>query len=291
MSRDRSLPLALAAPTVLLYAAGYPIGKATVAVMSPFLTIAVRFALSALTLWAILAVRGFERPTWAQVKHAAVVGLLTQAVQFLGLYWGLSHGVSSGLSSLVIALNPVATAALLALLHGHRESRTGLAALALGTLAVVLACVPSLLVDRRAGAAIVAVLVAMLGLSLGGIHQARHLPDMDVLLIGAIGLTAATPVAALLVAVGPAQVTDVPRAAALMVAMVLLSSVGATTLYAACIRRSGARGASIIFSVVPAVATVMGWLALGEPLTWLTGLALVAGAGACAVQARAGRPA
>lgn len=190
-------------------------------------------------------------------------------------------------TSLIIALNPVATAALLAVLHGHRESRTGLLALALGTVAVVLACLPKLVSDQRSGLAVIAVVIAMFGLSLGGIHQGRHLRELDVLLIGAIGLTAAAPVAWVLAAVTPAYVTDVPRAAVLMIVMVLFSSVAATTLYAACIRRAGARGASILFAVIPAVATIMGWLALGEQLTALTVIALVLGSAACVVQSRA----
>ncbi|GAB3715017.1 DMT family transporter [Mariniluteicoccus flavus] len=284
---ERRLPAALAVPTVILYAAGYPIGAASVAVMSPFLVILLRFAASALLLWAILAVRGFERPSRAQVGHTVVVGLLTQAVQFLGVYWGLSHGVSSGLVSLIIALNPVVTAGLLAAMHGHRESRLGMAALVLATGAVILACLPKLLADQRSGIAVVTVLIAMLGLSLGGIHQARHLRGMDVLLIGAIGLTVSTPVAGVLVLALPQHVTDWPRALVLLAVMVVFSSVGATTLYAQCIRRSGARGASILFAVIPAGATVMGWLALGERLTGWTMAALVLGAAACLVQSRA----
>jgi hypothetical protein len=41
---ERTLSARLAVPTALLYAAGYPLGAATVAVMSPFLVILPRFA-------------------------------------------------------------------------------------------------------------------------------------------------------------------------------------------------------------------------------------------------------
>jgi drug/metabolite transporter (DMT)-like permease len=191
MTRTETSPatmsLGLAVPTVLLYAAGYPIGAATIAVMSPFLVILVRFAASAVLLWGALAVRRVELPPRRQLGHAAVAGLLTQGVQFIGCYWGLSHGVPAGLAALIVALNPVATSAIMMVFLGHRESRWGVVALVLATVSVVLACAPSLAADHHLGLGIVAVIVGMLGLSVGGIHQGRRCAGMDPMLITAIG--------------------------------------------------------------------------------------------------------
>ncbi|GGF20664.1 DMT family transporter [Williamsia phyllosphaerae] len=288
---QRSLSPRLAAPTVLLYAAGYPIGAAAVAVMSPFLVIALRFAASAALLWAIVSIR---RPTWPSrrtVGHAAVAGLMTQGVQFLGLYWALAHGVPSGLGALVIALNPVVTAGVMAVSLGHRESRQGMLALVLAAVAVVLACAPKIAADHDVGVGIAAVLLAMVGLSVGGVYQGRFCADMDVWLVTAVGLTASTPVAAVFAMASPDHVTDLPRALVLLVLMVVFSSVGATTLYSACIKTAGARAASILFAVIPAAASVMAWFALGEALSPLSVAGLAVGAGACLVQSRSSPPA
>ncbi|MGU3293249.1 DMT family transporter [Williamsia sp. M5A3_1d] len=282
---DRPLPPRLAAPTVLLYAAGYPIGSATVAVMSPFLVIALRFALSAGLLWVIVAIRRPVRPTGRQIGHAMVAGLMTQGIQFLGLYWALDHGVPSGLAALMIALNPVMTAGLMIVLLGHRESRRGVFALVLAAAAVVVACAPKILADHGIGLGIVAVIVAMIGLSAGGIYQGRFCTDMDVWLVSALGLTASTPVAAVFAATTPEHTTDLPRALILLATMIVFSSVGATTLYSACIKTSGARSASIVFAVIPAAASVMAWIALGESLSPLTIGGLALGAAACVAQA------
>ncbi len=283
------MSIGLVVPTVVLYAAGYPIGAATIAVMSPFLVILIRFAVSAVLLWGLLAVRRVPLPPRRQLGHAAIAGLLTQGVQFIGCYWGLSHGVPAGLAALIVALNPVATSAILMAAFGHRESRWGVVALILATVSVVLACAPSLATDHHLGVGIVAVVVGMLGLSLGGIHQGRHCAGMDPALITAIGITASTPLAAVIAAVYPMHVTDLPRAAVLLVVMVVFSSIGATSLYAACIARSGPRGASILFAVIPSVAGVMAWIGLGEALSPLAVVGLVIGALACVVQARAGQ--
>ena len=280
----------LVVPTVLLYAAGYPIGAATIAVMSPFLVILIRFVASAVLLWGVVAVRRVPLPPGRRLAHAAVAGLLTQGVQFIGCYWGLSHGVPAGLAALIVALNPVATSAIMMVTLGHRESRWGVAALVLATVSVLLACAPSLAADHHLGMGIVAVIVGMLGLSLGGIHQGRRCAGMDPMVITAIGVTASTPLAAAFALTSPMHVTDWPRATVLLIVMVVLSSIGATSLYAACIARSGPRAASILFAVIPSVAGVMAWIGLGEALSPLAVAGLVLGAIACAAQSRAGQP-
>lgn len=283
---ERSLSPRLAVPTVLLFAAGYPIGAATVSVMSPFLIILLRFAASALILWVIIAIRRPRFPGWRTIRHAMVAGLGTQGVQFLGLYWALSHGVASGLASLIVALNPVVTAGIMALTLGHRESRRGVLALLLATTAVALACAPKIIADHSAGISIVAAIIGMLGLSAGSVYQGRHCKTMDPWLMTALGLTASLPFAGVFAAFTPAYTTDLPKAIILLIVMVVFNSVGATTLYAACVRQAGARAASILFAVIPAVASVLAWLALDETLSALTVGGLVLGAAACVLQAR-----
>ena len=277
----------LVVPTVVLYGAGYPLGTATVQVMSPFLVIFLRFALSAAILWAIIVVRRTRLPSGKKFRQAAIAGLLTQGVQFLGLYWALANGVSSGLGSLIIALNPVVTASLMALFLGHRENYRGYVSLLLGASAVIVACTPKLLADHSIGGAIFVVIIAMLGLSVGGIYQGRRLSDVDPWVVTAIGVTASTPFAAIATFTSPIEITNLPRALTLVAIMTVLTSVGATTLYAACIRQSGARAASILFAVIPAAASIMAWVWLGEKLSALTIIALILGGAACIMQSKA----
>ncbi|MGW0036183.1 DMT family transporter [Gordonia sp. NPDC003376] len=288
--RSNALSARLLVPTVVLYGAGYPLGSSTVAIMSPRLVVLLRFALSALILWVIVAIRHPKRPSRRTVIHAVIAGVLTQAVQFLSLYWALANGVSPGLASLIVALNPVVTALIMSVTLGHRESPAGAVALVLGVAAVVLACTPKLLADHSIGIPVAAVVVAMLGLCYGGIHQGRYCADVDPWTVTAIGVTASTPIAAVLTLTGPAECSDWPRAIVLIVVMTVLTSVGATTLYAACIRRAGARAASILFAVIPAAASVMAWVGLGETLSPYAIGGLLLGAAACIVQSRTPAP-
>ena len=157
--------------------------------------ILLRFAASALLLWVVVAARRTAFPGWRLVDHAVVAGLMTQGVQFLGSYWAPAHGVASGLGSSVIALNPVATAGIMAIVLGHRESRRGASAPVLATGAVVLACAPKIVQDHGAGpGAVAVVVVAVVGRS-GGVDRGRHCAGMDTWLGAVLGLTASTPLA------------------------------------------------------------------------------------------------
>lgn len=279
----KNLPILFTA-TVLTYAAGYPLGSASVAVMPPGLVILLRFALSAVVLWILVATLHLPLPDRRTLRHAVVAGLLTQGVQFLFLYEALSYGVSAGLGALIIALNPVLTAVLLTAFTSHKETGRGVLSLILAVAAVTVACLPQILSEDSTGWALPAVIIALLGLSLGGIHQGRHLQNMHPLVITAVGVTASTPFAGVVAALEGGATTNWPHALGLIVMMVVISSLGASTLYAVCIRRSGARAASVLFSVIPATAGLMAWATLGESLTLFTVTGIVLGALACLLQ-------
>lgn len=279
---------ALAVATIVLYAAGYPLGSGAVGAMSSSLVVLLRFVASAAILWAIVLARRTRLPGSRQLVHIAVAGLLSQGVQFLALYWALAHEVSAGLASLVIALNPVVTAGILVIVTRRRESRLGALALGLGAAAVVVACLPKILADHSVGASLLAVVVAMLGLCCGGLYQGAFVKGADAWVITAVGITASIPLAGV-ASLWDHDVADPGKAAILIGIMVVVSSVGATTLYAACIRRAGARASSILFAVIPAAASLMSWIALGEGLTLFAVVGMCLGAAACLVQSRAAR--
>lgn len=134
-------------------------------------------------------------------------------------------------------------------------------------------------------AATFAVAVALLGLSLGGLYQGRNIQGVHPMVITALGITASTPFAGVGALLEPGEVTNWPHAIALLAVIVVVSSIGATTLYAMCIGRAGARSASILFAVIPATATLMAWIALGEPFSVWAIIGIALGAAACGIQA------
>jgi len=278
---------------VFFYAVSYPIGAIAVSVVSPFLLIALRFTITATMLWTWLIAQHVARgrpllPRGRQLWWTVAAGLMVQGVQFLAAYWALAHGVGPGVCALVIAMNPVATAALGRALRGASENRWGYGALALGVVGVVCACLPALLADPRLGPGFIATIVALAGLAGGSFLQGRHLPDVSPLTLTAVGTTASIAPAILLACTETTYVTNASEAAVILGILVITSALG-TGFYAACVRRAGARQASALFAIIPAVAAVASWALLGAGLSVATLVGLAFGALSCVAQVRSAR--
>jgi drug/metabolite transporter (DMT)-like permease len=167
-------PLATSRPAgslILLWAFGCLVGALALQVLPPFLLLSARFVLSAVVL-GLLAVGA--RATWPRgrpLAHTVVAGLLMRAAQNVGLYTGMAGGVPPAVSALVIAVNPVVTTMLAAVFLGERLTRVRIAALGLGTAAVVAALGSRVLASGRLDPATLLTVIALLGLSAGGAYQ------------------------------------------------------------------------------------------------------------------------
>lgn len=282
--------------TVLLYAVSYPIGALAVSAVEPFMLIAFRFAITSLVLWSWFIVRRrgsagrseLAVPRGAQLLWGIVAGMLVQGMQFLALYWALAHGVGPGICALIIAMNPVATSLLNRASHGAREGKWGHLALVAGVIGVAAACAPTIIADPRLGSGFVAVLIALFGLAAGSLVQGRRLKDVNPIVFTAIGTTASIPAAAIMAMTEIGSLAALPRAVPIVLTLVLTSTL-ATTLYAACVRRSGARAASVLFAVIPAVAALAAWMIQGTAIGVPVLVGLTFGSIACVAQVRSSR--
>src|SRR5258708_26913953 len=59
---------------------------------------------------------------WRDVGHAALVGVLIQAIYLGGVFYAIAHGVAAGLASLIVGLQPLITASLVGILLGESVS-------------------------------------------------------------------------------------------------------------------------------------------------------------------------
>ncbi|WP_158636071.1 DMT family transporter [Tsukamurella sputi] len=283
------IPPMLAACVVVLYAFGYPLGALGVAAMSPFLLLFLRFAISGVLMFGVVRMTGRRSPAGAALGHAVVVGLLTQATQFLGCYLGLRAGVPAGVAALIIGVNPAVTAVVARLALGERLTKRRVLAAVLGLAAVVAACWSTVPVLAHAGAGIGFTLLGLAGIALGGVYQQRFCRDVDPIAGNAVGMLVAAVPAGLLTLLFGASVRHPVQGAVVLVLMVLLSSMTATTLYLRVIGIAGASGAAMLFAVIPSVSALFALVLLGEPVHpgVIAGLAL--GGAACAIASLGGR--
>lgn len=282
------MPLSTASAVTLTYAIGFPIGAFAVASMSPMAVLVLRFAAAAIILTVLALAAKTAWPRGAQFGHVVVAGLFIQAVQFCCVYEALLLGAPAVLCAVVIAMNPVATAILAAMFLREPIGLLRVAALVLGVVAVLAACARRLLGTHGIDPVIVLLVVGLLGLSAGGVYQQRYCAGIDFRTMGAVQNAVALIPATALAILTPFAVHDAVKAAFAISAMVLLNATLAVSLYLRAISIHGAASVAMLFAVIPAVAAVLCWLALGQRPDIGVAIGLLAGGLACWLNSRSG---
>ena len=259
---------ALGALFVALWSSGYIAGKIALQHAGALSLLEVRFAGAALGFAALLAFARPAWPGWRALLHSAVVGALSLALQFGGVYVGVQRGAEIGVAALVVGAMPLVTAAL-APWFGERVSLRQWFGLALGLGGVVL-----VLIDRLSfgGAGLDAyglLVLGLLAISVGTLYQKRHASAIDLRL----GLFVQHAVAALaLLPFAWAEGFRLDGSAALGWSLVWIignNSLVASALLFALLRRGAANRVAQLFFLIPPVTAVFSFLLLGETFTGL----------------------
>ena len=282
------MPLRTAGAVTVFYALGYPIGALAVAGMTPMAALVLRFSLAAIILGAWTQLSGASWPRGRRLGHVVVTGLLMQAVQFCCLYEAVQRGAPAVLCAVLIAMNPVTTAILGAAFLGERLTRWRIVALILGVVAVLAACASRLAATRGVDPVLVLLVIALLGLSAGGVYQQRFCTGVDFRATSAVQNAVALLPAVVLASLTPFAVHDAVKASVAIAGIVLLNATLAVSLYVRAINAHGAAAVAMLFAVIPAVAGLLSWLLLGQRPDIGIGIGLLVGAVACWLNGRAG---
>lgn len=256
------LPIAF----ILLWSSGYIGGAFGVRYGEPFTMTFYRFALAALVFLGVsLAIKAEWPKKLTPYLHAAAVGVLLQALQFGGLYTGISQGVPAGQAALIVGLMPVFVVIGAYCFLGEQLSWRDLPGSILGVGGVVIVVASSLSGSEASLGGYGAVGLALLGITFGTLYQKRFLGGVN-LWVGCFIQMVVTSLVMLLLAyiTETMRVTDWAPFAASVAWITLMNSVGALTLLYLMIRRGEASKATNLFHVIPAVTQIMASLVLGE---------------------------
>lgn len=277
---------------VLLWSTGFIGAKLGLPHAEPFTFLAIRFALVV----AILAgVAVATRAPWPAdrrlVGHLAVSGLLVHAVYLGGVFAAIHRGLPSGLTALVVGLQPLLTAVAAGRLLGERVSPRQWLGFGLGLVGVAMVLSTRLTGVRLDGFgwdALAFALAALLGITAGTLYQKRFCTGMD-LRTGTVvqylaALAGCLPAALLF------ETMAVEWAGEFVFALgwlVLVLSMGAISLLMTLIRLGEAARVASFFYLVPPVTAVMAWALFNEELSPLALAGMgVAVAGVALVVAR-----
>jgi len=262
---------------VLLWSTGYIAGKFALAHAAAFNLLTVRFvgATLAFALLAVLARASW--PGWRAAAHSAVVGVLSLALSFGGVYLGVEWGAEIGVAALVVGAMPLLTAAI-APWFGECVSVRQWLGLAIGLAGVLLVLADRLHIGAAPASAYLMLIVGLIGISVGTLYQKRHASAID----PRVGLTVQHAAAAL--AVLPFALHEGLRfdgSAALVAStgwLIMVNSVGGFGLLFLLLRRGAANRVAQLFFLIPPVTAVMSYIVLGERFTLLKLLGFVVAA-------------
>jgi drug/metabolite transporter (DMT)-like permease len=198
-----------------------------------------------------------------------VAGALLHAGYLGPVFWAIAHGMSAGISALIVSMQPILTAFIAAGLLGERVKARHWLGLMLGLAGVLLVLWPKL-VEGTADAhwdTVGASLLGLAGITFGSIYQKRFGGGLDLRTAGTFQFLGGT----LVVALGALLLEDwrIDWTGELVFALswsVLVLSLGAISLLMLMIQRGAISQVAAYFYLVPPVTALMAFAMFGETL-------------------------
>jgi len=278
-SEDRALIKAMPVLFVLIWSTGFIVARYGMPHAPPMKFLLVRYLLSIACFlpWIVLA-----RVKWpssrVQWAHLAITGIFMHAGYLGGVWAAVKAGMGSGLSALIVGLQPVLTAVWLSSTGGKIAVRQW-AGLLLGFVGLVL------VVSRKFGQGGEAdwlnmslAVGALFSITIGTLYQKRFVTSCDVRSANVIQLAAALLVTLPFMLLETESMRWNAELAGAMAWSVLALTLGGSSLLYLLIQRGAAASVSSLMYLVPPSTAVLAWLLFAEPITALTvaGTALTA---------------
>ncbi len=265
---------------VLIWSTGFIVARFAMPHAPPLTFLSLRYALSILCFLPWIALVGVAWPsTQRQWMHLSVTGVLMHGLYLGGVWAAVKSGMGSGLSALVVGLQPVLVALWLSF-QGAVVGRRQWTGLLLGFSGL------ALVVSNKVGAGgeatwanMVLVVMALFSISAGTLYQKRFVAPCDVRTANAVQLAAALALTGpLALVLEPETMNWNAELAGAMAWSVLAMTLGGSSLLYILIQRGAAASVSSLMYLVPPVTAILAWLLFAEPITWsvVAGTALAA---------------
>ena len=270
---------------VLIWSTGFIVARFGMPHAPPMKFLAVRYALSILCflpwIWVTRVHWPKDRRQWL---HLSVTGMLMHAGYLGGVWAAVKAGMGSGLSALIVGIQPVLTAIWLSAMGGAdgRVSRRQWVGLLLGFAGLVL------VVSRKFGAGgpgdqanwvnLGFAVMALLSITAGTLYQKRFVKPCDVRSANSVQLLAALVVTLPLALLETETMRWNGELVGAMAWSVLGLTLGGSSLLYILIQRGAAASVATLMYLVPPCTALIAWLLFDEPIGPVTiaGIALTA---------------
>lgn len=253
----------------MLWSTGFIAAKFALPFVEPFTLLFIRMAFTLAVFLLLIQIFRTEWPRPVDALHQMVVGSLIHAAYLGGVFAAIKLHMPAGVASLIVGLQPLLTALLAWMFIGNRLQTRQWAGLLLGLAGVSLV----LLQGRAIGfgavslTALLPILVALFGISIGTLYQKKY-GQGSKLLSGSFFQYLATALwmGILSSSFETQQVTWSFALIAALAWLVLVLSVVAILLLMLMIKGGESARVASYFYLVPPVTAIEGWVLFNEQL-------------------------
>ena len=291
----RSMP----AVFVLIWSTGFIVARYGMPYAPPFSFLLWRYTFSILCFlpWIVLARVAWPRDG-RQVLHLAVTGVFMHAGYLGGVWAAVKAGMGSGLSSLIVGIQPVLTAIWLSTLSRApgqvAVSRRQWLGLLLGFAGLVMVVWRKLTLgtpmDHVTPVNMAWAVLGLLSITTGTLYQKRFVQPCDVRSANTVQLMAAAVVTLPLVALEPEGMQWNGQLIGAMAWSVLGLTLGGSSLLYLLLQRGAAASVASLMYLVPPTTAMIAWLLFDEPITAITLLGTAITAVGVSLVVRPARP-
>ncbi len=261
---------ALGAPAlfIFLWSSGFIIAKYGVPYIEPMLFLVARFAGAALLLGALAWTKGVPWPRDPrELRNTAIIGILMHGVYLGGVWAAIAHGMTSGVTAMIVSLQPILTGLLARPLLGERLTYRQWIGMALGLCGAILVLSDKVGTPGGDWIAISLAVLGLAGVTGGALLQKRWAGATDIRVGNAVQYAASSLALMPFVAFGTPWVTPSWELLAVYLWATVLMSYVAINLFYGLIRKGEASRVSSLMYLVPPTTAIMAWVLFDERLT------------------------
>ena len=280
--------VALSGYFVTIWGAGFVASRIALQYAAPFSYIGVRYAIAFAVALLAFGLRAAWPATPAMWTHVAVAGLLSHAGYLGGSHYAQAWGLSAGITALVLALQPLMTAVLMAGWRHERLSRMQMAGVVIGLAGVALVVAQRVEGGPLPPAALGVIAWALVCVTAGTLYQREFCAGVDLRSAVCIHFAAT---AIVMLPLGAAlegfRIEWNAQIAGSLAYHVVLATIGAYSIFHLLLRRGQATAVTSLLYLTPPVAALAEWLVFGLVPTLVMWIGMVV---ACVGVAMVTRP-
>lgn len=261
---------------VLIWSTGFIIARLAMPYAEPATFLFWRFVGVLAAMAALSLIWRITWPSWSQIRHIAVAGILLQFGYLLGVWFAVRLGMTAGLVAIIVGLQPILTAWFAAWISEKVTPRQWIG-LGFGFAGVALVVFEKIGFAHIPLVSYLLAFIALLSITFGTLYQKKYCPVFDLRAGSSIqfGVSAVLCFFCMYFFETGIVVWNASVIGALLWAIFPLS-IGSISLLFMMIRKGAATKVTSFLYLVPPTTAIMAWMLFGEPFTLLmaVGLAL-----------------